>query len=95
MVADAECRSDTVDLADTHLQIKALSQDRLDGRGRSMRSLPTSFFEKSSCCSTQFAGMTVPSIGERHLAPLSKGCEQPIGIRLTDLQSGEGCGSLP
>jgi hypothetical protein len=30
-VADAECRSDTVDLADTYLQVKMLSQFHLDG----------------------------------------------------------------
>ena len=30
-IADAECRSDTVDLADTYLQVKMLSQFHLDG----------------------------------------------------------------
>jgi hypothetical protein len=31
MVADPECRPDTVDLADTHLQVKTLSQFHLNG----------------------------------------------------------------
>ena len=31
MITDSECHPDTIDLTDTHLQIKALSQCDLDG----------------------------------------------------------------
>ncbi len=72
MVADPECRPDTIDLADAHMQVKTLSQFHLDGGGRGLRSFSTPLFEKGSCYSTQFAGMTVPSIGERYLTMLSE-----------------------
>src|SRR5260221_646041 len=39
--------------------------------------------------------MTMPSIRECRLAPLSYSLHESIGIRLTDLQSGRSCGSLP
>jgi len=39
--------------------------------------------------------MTMPPIRERYFTMLSEGLPKPIGIRLTDLQSGFGCGCSP
>src|SRR5579864_362749 len=92
MIAETKGCSHAVDLTDTYPQIKTLLQFRLDSRTRRMRGLLTLFFEKCPCCSTQFNGMTMPSIFQRFLTMLSHGEPQPIGIRLADLHP-SGCSS--
>ncbi len=57
--------------------------------------LPTPFFEKGPCCSTELDGMTVPSIRERRLTMQAHSIHQAIRIRLTDLQPSRGFGLLP
>lgn len=95
MEASTECRSDAVDLADAHMQVKTLSQFHLDGGARCLRSLPRLFFKKGACGSTQFAGMTMPSISQGSLTEQSIALEEPVGRRLTDVQAGDCSRCLP
>ena len=79
MVADPECCPNTVNLADTHPQVKALLQESLDGGRRCLGSLPTLFFKKSACSSTQFARIPVPTIKEGSFTEQSIALKQSIG----------------
>jgi hypothetical protein len=62
MIAYAKRGPDTVDLAHAHLEIKALSQSRLQGWTRRAGSISTAGFEKGSCLSTQFGRMSMSPI---------------------------------
>ena len=95
MIADSKCSPNAVDLADTDAQVKTLVEQCLDQRTRCGRSLSALFFEKGMGLSKQFAGMTVPSIFQRHLTTLSESSPKPLGIRLASLHPGFGCGCLP
>jgi hypothetical protein len=62
MVTHPELSTHAIDLADTHMQVKTLSQFHLNGGTRCLRSLATLFFKKGSHRSTQLAGVAMPSI---------------------------------
>ena len=87
--------SHTVDLADTHVKVKALSQGNLDGRTWGVRSLSAIVLKHRSGLSTELDRMTMSPIFQSSLPLLSEGFPKPISIRLTDLQPGISGRCLP
>jgi hypothetical protein len=73
MIAHAKGSPDTVDLAHTHLETKALSQSGLEGGTRRAGSLSTGSFEEGSSLSTQFRWMpSSPICQSKATSPLRR-----------------------